>query len=89
MNRRTVGGSAGSHQLGYGFVQDGEVAGSALTGNVRIKSGSTLLGSLAAGAAVGTKLQLGQDCPKGAPLFIEFDNAADRVSALAAGFRAW
>lgn len=88
MNPRIVGGVAGDHVLGWGLVQDVEVFGSALTQEVRVKSGSTILGTLAAGATVGTKLQLNFDCPKGAQLAVQLMNATDRVVVVSQGARA-
>lgn len=81
MSIKRVGGSAGAHQLdGPGMYNGATVAGAMTVGAITITCGPTLVGSIAAGAAVGTRASGGgfqvQQSPQ---LSIYFRSAADYI----------
>jgi hypothetical protein len=71
-----VTGVAGVHPLGPFALQFIET-GSALVGEARVYQGLALVATIAAGSAVGTKLQLPMAFHRAAPLNLYLGNAAD------------
>lgn len=83
MSRRIVGGGAkGEHLLGPGVLTEVAVHGAALQGEVRVLRGSAVVGTLALGSGVGTRINLQEtDFPVAFPCVIQTHHAADNVAA--------